>query len=361
MAAGTRYDIVLSVTQYVHLKRIASARRRSVREVRNARILLARHWQVTVRVIVAWLGCSSATVAAVCRRFCAGGWPGCCREAAHGRPAGYAPREREEACAWVQNSPQTFDLPRTRWSLTDVQACWAARHPGRTPARSTFEHWFRAQGLLWWQIHSACTSRDPLFAVKGSAVCAAYVEAPPQWGLFCYDQKPQLQALTRDVPNRFCRPGQPGRQEHDYHRHGVVEVHALLDVRSGQCQWAPRDNHRQETIAQLLYEWLAARPERQFLLVMDNLASNHAPAVQQALNALGKLVIVLRIPTHSSWLNQVERVFADLQRQLLDHASAHSVADLAAQIGQWFDWRNARAKPYNWTLGSDSVMFATGH
>jgi hypothetical protein len=361
MAAGRRYDIVLSREQFAHLNRISTARRHTVREVRNARILLARHRQVPVRGLVAWLSCSSATIAAVCRRFCAGGWPGCCREAAHGRPAGYAPREREEACAWVQNSPQTFDLPRTRWSLSDVQACWSARHSARPPARSTFRRWFRAQRLPWWQIHSACTSRDPQFAVKASAVCGAYCQAPPQWGLFCYDQKPQLQALTRDVPNRFCAPGQPGRQEHDYHRHGVLEVHALLDVRSGQCQWVARDNHRQQTIARVLYDWLAVRPERQFLLVMDNLAANHAPAVRQALDALRKLVIVLRIPTHSSWLNEVERVFADLQRQLLDHASAHSVADLAAQIGSWFDWRNARASAYNWTLGPDSVMFATGH
>jgi transposase len=361
MAAGTRYPVVLTPEQVEFLEDLCRSRRCAVREQRNARILLMRHEQDPVRTVAAVLGCSTATIASVCRKFSLGGWATCRREAAHGRHSQYTPRDREEACGWVQTSPQSLDLPLTRWSLAGVQACWRLHRASPPPARSTFDDWFKAARLPWWQIHSACPPRDPAFAPKGSTVCGAYCEAPPQWGEFCYDQKPQIQALSRDVPNSFCAPGRPGYQEHDYHRHGVVEIHTFYEVRTGLCQWAARNNHRQETIAELLLEWLYPRPERQFLLIMDNLAANHAPAVQAALNQLNKLVLVLRIPTHSSWLNQVERVFADLQYQLLDHASAMSVADLTQQIANWFDWRNRTAQPYHWTLGSDSVMFATGY
>lgn len=69
--------------------------------------------------------------------------------------------------------------------------------------------------------------------------------------------------------------------------------------------------------------------------------------MQAALGRTGKLVLVFKTPTYSSWLNQAERVFADLQRELLDRLWAGSVGHLVAQLRRWFALRNAHATPSN--------------
>ena len=86
------------------------------------------------------------------------------------------------------------------------------------------------------------------------------------------------------------------------------------------------------------------------ILVLGNLSANHARRVREALASLDKLVLVFTMPTYSSWLNQVERVFADLQRELLEHHQAWSVAHPGRQIRRWFATRNAVAKPHNWSF-----------
>jgi transposase len=112
-------------------------------------------------------------------------------------------------------------------------------------------------------------------------------------------------------------------------------------------------------------EALRQWPQTQIVLIADNLQANHAPAVRQALQRLqedyGKTVTVLRTPTYSSWANQVERLFADLQRELLDHLEVPSIQALEQAIQDWTHWRNTNPKPLNWTYHPDSALPATGH
>lgn len=365
MAAGTRYPIVLDPDTCRQLTRLVHARASAVGVVRRAQVLLARHAGEPVRAVCLRLRCSSAFVAKVCARFHHGGWAAARRERPRGRPPRRSPELRQAAVEWAQTPPLALGVPHTRWSLHQLRGHAARTLPDEPPpARSSLQRWLKAARIPWWRARSWCTTNDPDFDRKERLVCDAYLHAPAHYAVLCYDQAPHLQALSRRVGHRPPRPGQPARREHDYRRRGTADLHALLDCRTGHCRWAMTWRHDQQTIAKLLYRWLSRRPERHIILIMDNLSANHAPAVQRALDAvarLGKLVLVCRIPTHSSWLNQVERVFADLQTQLLQLQESRSVRQLALAIGRWMQFRNRDARPYRWTYHPDSRLSGTGH
>jgi len=331
MAAGTCYPIVLDPELREQLSRLANARTEAIGVVRRAQVLLARDDDEPVRDICARLRCSSGFIAKVCARFCAGGWSLARREDPRGAPTRRPAEERHQVCELAQTPPSAHGLPHTRWSLKLLWQTIVAALPNvAPPSCSTLRRWLHEARLPWWRVRSWCTSNDPDFATKERAVCDAYRHAPAQWAVLCYDQTPHLQALGRRVAGRPCRAGQPARREHDYKRNGTADLHCLLDTRTGHCVARMAVDHTQQTIARFLADALAQRPENRIILVMDNLSANHAPAVRAALDGLGKLVIVMRTPTHSSWLNQVERVFADLKRQVLDLLEADSVFQLVS-------------------------------
>lgn len=361
MADPTRYPVVLTDDLPDLLNRLHNSRTAPARLRRNATILLARAAGQSLSACAGAAGCCRQTVVSVCRRFAAGGWELVCREAPRGQPFGHRAADRAEVLAWAQCDPQALGLPVTRWSLFWLRVLWQRRKATPPPSRETLRRWLRLAAVCWFALHTFCRSTDPAYAAKRELVCDAYLCAPADWAVLCYDQKPHLQALSRAWPTRFPRPGSPGQYPHDYQRHGTTCLHALLNVRTGTCCWAARPDHKAVTIAALLGPWVRACPQRKVILILDNLSANLARAVQQALTATGKLVLVFPIPTYSSWLNQVERVFADLQRDLLDHARAASVADLERQLRAWFTQRNATARPYHWTYHPGLRLCETGH
>lgn len=361
MHSQTRFPVVLQPAQVAFLTGLARSRKAPDRERRAAAILLARANQTPVRQVAAVCHCSTRRVVDVCRRFVTGGWPAVARERPRGRPAAYDETDRQRVIGWASATPQALGLPVTRWSLAWLQVCWKRHSKRPAPARSTLRSWLVAARVSWSKTRSWCRSNDPHYAAKLRAVCDAYCAEDPAVAVLCYDQKPHLQALSRRHRLRGARPGRPGQRDHDYHRHGTLCLHALLDVRSGRCAMVTRHDHRSTTIAQLLRAWCARRPEPRVALIMDNLNANHAPVVKAALAACGKEVTVLPTPTYSSWVNQVEAVFSHLQRQLLDNLESWSTDHLSRQLRGWFQSWNARAKPFRWTFHPDSGLCETAH
>jgi hypothetical protein len=53
--------------------------------------------------------------------------------------------------------------------------------------------------------------------------------------------------------------------------------------------------------------------------------------------------------TTASWINLVERLFAEITRQAIRRGVFKSVADLEAAIETWLTERNAKPTPFKWT------------
>ena len=90
-------------------------------------------------------------------------------------------------------------------------------------------------------------------------------------------------------------------------------------------------------------------------LILDNYATHKTPAIKKWLLAHPRFVLHFT-PTGASWLNLVERWFAELTRRMLQRGTHGSVAELTADINAWLDTWNENPKPFVWTKNADQIL-----
>ena len=215
---------------------------------------------------------------------------------------------------------------------------------------------WQAFGLQPHRVESFQLSTDPLFVEKVRDVVGLYLTPPQNALVLCVDEKSQIQALERSQPLLPLRPGGPERSTHDYFRHGTTSLFAALDVASGEiyAQCHPRHTHRE--FLQFLRKLEAeVPPDLAVHLVIDNYATHKTPAVRRWFTRHARWRVHF-IPTHSSWLNQVERFFAKITLERIRRGSFRSVADLRQAILDYIDRHNRSARPFQWTASADLIL-----
>ena len=114
--------------------------------------------------------------------------------------------------------------------------------------------------------------------------------------------------------------------------------------------------HRATEFLAFLKEIEAAVPEGLDVhLVMDNYATHKTEKVRNWL-ARRRHWHVHFTPTSASWINQVERWFAELTRKKLQRGVHRSVAELNADIMSFIDAHNEKPKPYKWVKSADEIL-----
>ena len=83
-------------------------------------------------------------------------------------------------------------------------------------------------------------------------------------------------------------------------------------------------------------------------IVMDNYATHKTPKVKAWL-ARRPHYHAHFTPTSASWINQVERWFAELARKRLRRGVYTSVRQLEADIRAFIDRHNQNPRPFKWT------------
>jgi transposase len=90
-------------------------------------------------------------------------------------------------------------------------------------------------------------------------------------------------------------------------------------------------------------------------LIVDNYATHKTPQVKRWLKAHPRFHLHFT-PTSASWLNMVERLFAEITRQRIRRGVFTSVAELEAAINDWITSRNANPKPFVWTAKAKKII-----
>ena len=90
-------------------------------------------------------------------------------------------------------------------------------------------------------------------------------------------------------------------------------------------------------------------------LILDNYATHKTPTVHRWLLKHSRFHLHF-IPTHSSWLNLVERWFALLTERQIKRAAHTSVRQLQQAIEQFMDASNAAPAPFVWTKTADEIL-----
>ena len=201
-------------------------------------------------------------------------------------------------------------------------------------------------------------SSDPLFVDKVRDIVGLYLSPPDRALVLCVDEKSQIQALDRTQPVLPMLPGMPERRTHDYKRHGTTSLFAALDVATGFVIGKCYRRHRAREFLDFLKEIDRRAPEGLDIhIVMDNYATHKTAAVKAWLARRAHWHIHFT-PTSASWINQVERWFAELTRKQLQRGVHTSTRQLEAGIRAFIEQHNEDPKPFKWTKSADDILAA---
>ena len=292
------------------------------------------------------LGVHRNTVAKWRRRFEAERLDGLVDEPRPGRPRTVTDADVD---AVITKTLESTPKDATHWSTRSM-----ASEVGLT--QSAVHRIWRAFGLQPHRAETFKLSRDPQFVAKVRDVVGIYLDPPERAVVLCVDEKSQIQALDRTQPILPLQPGLPERATHDYKRHGTSSLYAALDVSSGQVIGSLHSRHRAIEFKKFLQRIDAEVPAGlEVHVILDNSSTHKTPAIQKWLTAHPRFVLHFT-PTSSSWLNLVERWFAELTNKKLRRGAHRSVAQLNADIRAWIQTWNHNPKPFVWTKTADQIL-----
>jgi transposase len=260
----------------------------------------------------------------------------------------------EQSRRIVETTLHSSPKDATHWSTRSL-----ARHLGFSHM-SVARIW-DANGLQPHRIKTFKLSRDKHFVEKLTDVVGLYLNPPDKALVFCVDEKSQIQALDRTQPGLPLKRGRCGTMTHDYVRHGTTTLFAALNVLEGTVIGECFRRHRHKEFLKFLRQVDRQTPRGLDLhLIVDNYATHKHPSVTDWIEKHPRFHLHF-IPTSSSWLNLVERWFAEITRKRIRRGSFKSVADLIAAIQLYIDHNNAHPKPFVWTKRVDQILEKVAH
>ncbi len=318
----------------------------------RARILLGAADGKSNYTLAAELSVSRPTILLWRHRYLEDGIPGVLKDAPRpGRNKLIADRQVE---AIVNATLHTTPKDATHWSVRTM-----AKAHGVSPA--TVHRIWRTHRLLPHRTEHFKLSRDPHFARKLRDVVGLYLNPPDKALVLCVDEKSQIQALDRTQPILPLRPGIPARQTHDYIRHGTTTLFAALNVLDGTVieSCLPRQRHTEFLAFLERIEGSIPRP-LEIHLILDNYGTHTHPKVQEWFADHPRYHLHFT-PTGASWLNLIERWFAEISRKRIRRGTFKSVADLIRAIRQYVREYNRDPRPFIWTARASRILRKVRH
>ncbi|MFH2071556.1 MAG: IS630 family transposase [Actinomycetota bacterium] len=245
-------------------------------------------------------------------------------------------------------------------SPDDTSTHWTTRSLAKRlgVGKDTVARIWRAHNLKPWRTDTFKLSTDPRFEEKLVDVVGLYLDPPQRAAVFCFDEKTQTQALDRTQPSLPMKPGRAGTMTHDYKRHGTTDVFAALNVTTGEVLTDCRKSHTgRDVLAFFRLIDLHVPRDLEVHLVLDNLSAHMSPEVTRWLDHPKRERWHLHfIPTSSSWLNLVERWFAELTRRRLRRGTFTSVDNLIEAIELWAEAWNLDPQPFIWHATAQDII-----
>lgn len=237
---------------------------------------------------------------------------------------------------------------------------WSTRSMAKASglSRSTVSRIWRAFGLKPHRVETFKLSKDPLFVEKVRDIVGLYLNPPDKALVLCVDEKTQIQALDRTQPILPMRPGQAERRTHDYRRHGTTSLFAALDVAAGKVIGECHGRHRSLEFRKFLDRIDSEVPQSLDVhLILDNYGTHKTPSIHRWLLRHPRFHLHFT-PTGASWLNQVERWFAELTEKQIRRGTHRSTRQLVAVIKNYVKTSNHDPRPFIWTKTADQILEA---
>jgi transposase len=339
--------ISISDADRVRLERLVRDRNTPQKLVWRAQIVLLASDGLTGEAIAAAVGRSLLTVRRWRRRYIAKGVDGLLKDAS--RPPGRKPLSVETIKRVVDMTLHEKPPNATHWSARSMAKATGVSY-------SSVQRIWRAHGLKPHLVRTFKISRDKNFATKVEDVVGLYLNPPDKALVLCVDEKSQIQALDRTQPGLPMKKGRAGTMTHDYKRNGTTTLFAALNMLDGKVIGTCMPRHRHREFLRFLKLIDQQTPAGLDLhLIVDNYATHKTDAVKRWLKRHPRFHLHFT-PTSASWLNMVERFFAEITRKRIRRGAFKSVDELEIAITEYLDNHNADPKPFIWIKSAGEVL-----
>jgi transposase len=339
--------ISISGADHERLERLVRDRNTPQKVVWRARIVLLASDGLTAEAIAAAVGKSLLTVRRWRRRYVAKGVDGLLRDAT--RPSRVTPLTAKKIKQVVHMTLHVKPPKATHWSVRSMATATGISY-------SSVQRIWHAHALKPHLVKTFKVSRDKNFAAKVEDVVGLYLNPPDKALVFCVDEKSQIQALDRTQPGLPMKKGRAGTMTHDYKRNGTTTLFAALNMLDGSVIGTCMPRHRHREFLRFLRLIDQQTPASLNLhLIVDNYATHKTPAVKRWIKAHPRFHLHFT-PTSASWLNMVERFFAEITRKRIRRGAFQSVAELKSAIMEYLEKHNADPKPFIWTKSAGQIL-----
>jgi transposase len=322
-------------------------------------VLLGAEGQCNIR-IAERLDCHVDTVSMWRKRFCESGMAGLEDRPRTGRPRTFAPQVRAEVKAMACEPPADREAPLSRWSSSELARQAIAEGLVASISTSTVHRWLAGDAIKPWQHRSWIFPRDPDFAVKAARVLDLYqriwdgIELGEDEYVISADEKSQLQALSRRHPEQPPGPGRTRRVEFEYTRGGTLAYLGAYDVHRARLLGRVAPTTGIAPFSELVTQVMSTEPyasASRVFWVVDNGSSHVGQRSIDRMRQSWPTAELVHLPVHASWLNQIEIVFAIIQRKVINPADFADLRALADRLEAFEPRYNATAAPFDWRFG----------
>lgn len=329
------------------LRQLVRGRNTPQKVVLRARIVLGAADGRSNNALAQELGVSRPTVILWRDRYARAGLAGLLKDAP--RPGRRRRIDAAKVEAIVKATLHTKPKDATHWSVRSM-----ARAQGISPAM--VQRIWHAHGLKPHRVERFKLSTDSEFVRKLRDVVGLYLNPPDKALVLCVDEKSQIQALDRTQPALPLRPGIPARQTHDYVRHGTTTLFAALELLEGKIIGTCMTRHRHAEFLTFLDQIDRSVPKRREIhMVMDNYGTHTHPKVEAWFQARPRYHVHF-VPTSTSWLNLIERWFAEITRKRIRRGTFKSVPALEKAIRDYIRVYNKDPRPFVWTATASRIL-----
>ncbi len=339
--------VVVSPADRAQLEALVANGRTAQKTALRARIVLMLVNRIKPAHVAQMLGLSRMRIRLWAQRYIATGIGGLLHDAT--RPPGRQPLSPERIAAIVEMTLRTKPAHATHWTTRTM-----AKAAGISEAM--VRRIWHQHGLQPHRVERFKQSKDPRFVEKLRDIVGLYLHPPAKAVVFSVDEKSNIQALDRTRPVLALQLHVPERQTHDYIRHGTTTLFAALRLLDGVVVGECHARHRSKEFITFLKRLDRETPVGLDLhLVVDNSSTHKSPPVRRWL-ARHPRVQLHFTPTSSSWLNLVERWFAEITRTRLRRGTFESLPALLRAIRDYLDHYNRSPKPFTWTKDADTIL-----
>jgi hypothetical protein len=253
--------------------------------------------------------------------------------------------------------PARRDRPLSRYSTADFVRYIEAEPQAPAASASTLWRLLDRDTLKPWRHRSWITPRDPAFAGKAGRVLDLYAGVwagrplDPADCVVSADEKTSIQARIRCAPTAPPRPGAPMQVEHEYERGGALAYLAAWDVRRGGAIGRCEATTGIAPFGRLVDQVMAQEPYRsapRVFWIVDNGSSHRGEKAARRLQECHPNLILVHLPTHASWLNQIEIFFSIVQRKVLTPNDFPDLAAVERRLLAFEARYNDTAVPFHW-------------